>query len=138
MGLPKDKSARQFYRAGQQRWEDARFLLEAGRALGAVYLAGYCVECLLKALILSQVPAADRGDILKQFRGAKAHEYQWLQDRYYSLGGARFPPAVVQAFEPVAVWGTELRYKPGTLREEDAREFFASAEMIRAWADGRL
>lgn len=91
-----------------------------------------------EALVLSQVRAADREDVLKQCRGGKAHEYEWLRGQYYTRGGPRFPPDVLQAFSTAAVWGTELRYQPGTLEEEDAKDFFASAEVIRAWADRRL
>ncbi len=61
MGLPTAQGARPFYRAGKQRFEDARLLLDkAERTTGAIYLAGYGVECLLKALVLSVIPAANR------------------------------------------------------------------------------
>ena len=44
MGLPAVQEARPFYRAGKQRFEDARLLLEkAERTTGAIYLAGYGV-----------------------------------------------------------------------------------------------
>jgi len=42
----------------KQRFDDALLLLEMGRTTAAVYLAGYSVECMLKALILSAVPQA--------------------------------------------------------------------------------
>ncbi len=34
-------------KAGKHRMQDARVLLNAGRWRGAMYLAGYSVECLL-------------------------------------------------------------------------------------------
>ena len=48
MALPSASEARPYYRAAKQRFEDARFLLEADRTTGAIYLAGYCVECMLR------------------------------------------------------------------------------------------
>ena len=46
-----------FWRAATQRLETATFLLESGsrKHLDAVYLAGYVVECALKALILNSL-----------------------------------------------------------------------------------
>jgi HEPN domain-containing protein len=140
VGVPRDKEAKRFYRAAEQRLEDATFLFSESvrRTTAAVYLAGYCVECLLKALILSQVAKAERGEVLQLFRGSKAHDYDWLRELYYVKGGARFPPAVVQAFSTVSVWGTEMRYQPGTIPDDDAEEFLAAVETIWDWADGRL
>ena len=50
MGLPKPIEARLYYRAAKQRFDDAQLLLGAGRTTAAIYLAGYTVECFLKAL----------------------------------------------------------------------------------------
>ena len=42
---------------------------------GAVYLAGYSVECILKALIFSVVPLVQIEAVLGSFRGVRAHDY---------------------------------------------------------------
>jgi len=57
MAVPSSIEARLFYRASQ-RFDEAQVLLEAVRTTGAVYLAGYGIECILKALILSVFPQA--------------------------------------------------------------------------------
>ena len=57
MATPSSKESRLFYRCAKQRYEEAQILLEAGRPTGAVYLAGYGIECMLKALVISMVPA---------------------------------------------------------------------------------
>ena len=54
MGIPRDKDAKRFYRAAGQRLDDAAYLLDGARTTACVYLAGYCVECMLKALIVVQ------------------------------------------------------------------------------------
>jgi HEPN domain-containing protein len=140
MAIPQDKDAKRFYRAAEQRWEDATFLFSEGvrRTTAAVYLAGYCVECLLKSLILSQAAKTRRAQVLQLFRGSKAHDYDWLRDLYYERKGARFPPEVVEAFSKVSVWGTEMRYQPGTIPDDDADEFLTAVKAIWDWAEGRL
>ena len=72
MGLPQPSAARLFHRAGKQRFDEAQLLLEAGRTTGAVYLAGYTVECFLKALILAGVAKELRQELLGELRGARA------------------------------------------------------------------
>ena len=138
MPLPNAEEARPFYRSSLQRFEDARFLLEAGRTTGAVYLAGYGVECILKALILSALPAGGRQAMLSQFRGARAHSYDWLRTRYFENGGPPFPSDVSRALALVNTWDTDLRYQPGTTKRRDAEAFLRSAQRFIEFADGRL
>ena len=59
-----------------------RCYLAMERTTAAVYLAGYSVECMLKALILSAVPQAQEAALLARFRGARAHDYEWLLELY--------------------------------------------------------
>jgi HEPN domain-containing protein len=138
MGIPSERSARRFYRAAAMRWEDAQFLLESERTTAAVYLAGYCVECVLKALILSQAPAGEREAVLDTFRGATAHKYDWLRFLYKEHGGPPLPKEITEAFRIVEDWGTELRYQPGTIPVDDAEAFLTAVRRIWDWADGRL
>jgi HEPN domain-containing protein len=44
-----------FQRLAETRLQDARVLLTSGRHPGAYYLAGYSIECALKACIAKQV-----------------------------------------------------------------------------------
>ena len=59
MAVPRGKEARLFYRCAKQRSGEARVLQAAFMPTGAVYLAGYSVECILKALIFSVVPLSN-------------------------------------------------------------------------------
>lgn len=105
---------------------------------GAVYLAGYGVECILKALVLSCVPLKKQEEILRAFRGNQAHSYEWLREQYLTLGGTKLPAKTTQHFTLVNAWSTDLRYSPRDVRASEAEEFLASANSIIAWADGRL
>lgn len=138
MALPHAREARLFYQSAKQRFEDARFLLEAERTTGAIYLAGYSVECILKALILSTTPEGERPAMVASFRGTKAHDYDWLKARYFERGGPVFPSAVSKDFALVGTWTTELRYQAGTSKRGDAEAFLNAARAIILWADGRL
>jgi hypothetical protein len=50
------------HRLALQRSEDARVLLAADCSWGAYYLAGYAVECALKACIAKAIPAHEFPD----------------------------------------------------------------------------
>jgi hypothetical protein len=136
--MPSSAQARRFYRAAKQRFDDALLLLEMERTTAAIYLAGYSVECMLKALILSTVPQAQEAELLGMFRGARAHDYEWLLHLYVAKGGARMPPSVVPHFARVNSWSTDMRYAPGTIAAHEAKAFVDAAIEIMTWADGRL
>lgn len=138
MAIPASNDARLYYRCAFQRYEEADVLLRADFTTGAVYLAGYGIECILKALVLMAVPAGSRSETMKSFRGSKAHEYEWLRSVYLTNGGARFPREITQHFTLVNDWSTDLRYTPRSVRADDAEAFLASAVAIIRWADGRL
>ena len=138
MALPRAREARPFYQSAIQRLEDAEFLLEADRTTGAVYLGGYAVECMLKALILSIVPPGQRADVLDSFRGARAHDYEWLRARYRERGGPTPPMGVAKGFLLVATWSTNLRYQARATDRIVAESFLKAARDIIDWGDGRL
>jgi hypothetical protein len=142
MAIPASPDARLFYRCAFQRYEEANVLLRAEFTTGAVYLAGYLagygIECILKALVLMAVPALDRPEVLKSFRGSKAHEFEWLRTMYLSQGGSRFPRDITQHFTLVNDWSTDLRYVPRMVRIDEAEAFLTAAVAIIRWADGRL
>jgi hypothetical protein len=138
MATPRSKESRLFYRSAQQRYGEAEVLLEAGHPTGAVYLAGYSIECMLKALVLSLVPPARSSAVLQTFRGSRAHDFHWLRFQYRLHGGAAFPREVNQHFLLSDEWSTDLRYSPMTLRQEKAEAFIDAAKAILRWGDGRL
>ena len=127
-----------FYYSAKQRFADGQFLLAGGRTTAAVYLAGYGVECILKVLILASVRAKDCRGILASFRGARAHDFEWLKYLYLDRGAPPFPPDVARPFALVNSWSTDMRYLPGTVRRRDAVAFLAAAQQIITWADGRF
>jgi HEPN domain-containing protein len=138
MGLPQRREARLFYRAAKQRFGDAELLLEWGRTTGAVYLAGYTVECFLKALVLENVTRIKRKDVLDQFRGARAHNTEWLVALYRRHVGLAVPRDVNQHLLRIASWSTDLRYATGLLKPREADDFMDSVVAVATWAEGRM
>ena len=140
MAIPGSSDARLYYRGcAFQRYEEAMVLFKADYTTGAVYLAGYGIECILKSLVLMAVPAATRPDMLKSFRGSKAHEYEWLRSIYLVHGGARgFHVRSTSTLLLVNDWSTDLRYTPRAVRTDEAEAFLVAAVAIIRWADGRL
>lgn len=139
MGVPTSPNARLFYRCALQRIEEAKILRKADQVTtGAVYLAGYAVECMLKALILSGLTKTKQELMLKSFRGSKAHDFDWLREQYLVNGGARFPPKVARSFTLVSDWSTDLRYLPKNLKTKDIDEFLRATDEIQQWIAGRL
>jgi hypothetical protein len=138
MAVPTSIEARLYYRCAFQRHEDAQILLRADHTTGAVYLAGYGVECILKALVLSALATAARTAMLNSFRGARAHDFEWLRTQYLENGGSRFPRGIPEAFTLVNDWSTDMRYLPRTLKADEAEGFLDATGKILRWADGRL
>lgn len=133
-----DQHVRLFATVAEQRLEDATWLFQSGRYNACVYLAGYAVECYLKALLLSSMPAAQRTNTVRSFRGVRAHDFEMLRRHYLRAGGAGLPREVVHAFDEVNDWAVNLRYNPRQMPAKDARNFMHATRVITAWAKGRL
>lgn len=138
MATPKTSEARRFFRCALQRRTEADVLFDAGYHTGAVYLAGYGVECILKALLLSITPHSQVQGVLALFRGGKAHDYNQLWVWYRSRGGPPAPTAINREFGLVQEWSTDLRYSTDAWRREDADRFLGAARAIMEWARGRM
>jgi hypothetical protein len=138
MAMPKTKDAVLYYRCAIQRFEEARILQNAEHGTGAVYLAGYGIECMLKALVLHSTPAKRQSEAMQSFRGGQGHDYDWLREQYRSKGGAIFPQNVNQSFTLVNGWSTDLRYTPRNLRGDEADDFLNAVESILGWAKQRF
>jgi hypothetical protein len=139
VAVPQDAIARKYYRAAVERLADADTIFDVTeRMTASVYLGGYAVEFILKALIVSSVKPDDRVAVALEFRGAKAHSYEWLRERYTERGGSPLPAEVTAAFVAVGTWGVELRYNPVKISRAQARQFLSNVKLIFSWAERRL
>jgi HEPN domain-containing protein len=138
MALPNAKEPRRFYRAAEHRFEEAQFLFEqGGYTTAAVYLAGYAVECMLKALILTRDPKTQHRATLATFRGQAAHDFEWLRAQL-AQRSVHLAKPVSRALIEVTGWTTSLRYDPSTMRRRDAEAFLKAADAVVLWVKGRI
>lgn len=120
-----------------QRLTTARFLLANDYNLDALYLAGYSVECSLKALILQATPDPERPETLKTITsGKRGHDFEFLAGLLKDLK-RRIPEPLVKKLRR-AHWSTNLRYETGRTDTGETRAFLKTAEVIYDWVDGEL
>lgn len=130
-------------RLSRLRIREARLLLRAGAFPGAYYLAGYAVECALKACIARQFQQHDIPD-RKLVNDVYTHDIDKLLD----LAGLR--PALQQeaaAHPPLQTnwnvvkdWKETARYNPGITGQEAQDLYSACAARrygILAWLRNR-
>jgi len=93
---------------------------------------------MLKALILNQCPPPRRKELDESFRGAKAHDFEWLKARYFEVGGPSFPSMISKAFSFANTWEVNFRYRGGTIKLSDAKNFIEAVRTITEWAEERM
>jgi HEPN domain-containing protein len=128
-------TSRDFQKVALQRLNTAQFLAENGYNLDAMYLAGYAVECSLKALILERTPAADQE---KKFReissGRQMHDLENLAALLKAVA-CPVPIDLVKRFRRSG-WSTDLRYEHGRTDTGETRGFLRTAQMTYDWVKG--
>lgn len=130
-------SSRDFQRAARQRLTTAEFLLANRYNLDAAYLAGYTVECTLKALILELTPVEDRSAALKQISsGSRMHSAEVLNGLLKDLGRP-LPLALVKRLRH-AGWSPALRYESGRTDTGETRGCLRTAKEVYDWVEGQL
>ena len=130
-------TSRDFQRAGMQRLAAAEFLLNGGLNLDAMYLAGYTVECTLKALILASTPAANLPDVLRRITsGSTMHRTEILLGELRNTGVA-LPVRLAKRLRRSS-WSTDLRYETGRTDTGETRAFLKTAKAVYDWVEGQL
>jgi HEPN domain-containing protein len=112
----------------EDRIEDARVLLDAGRWSAAYYLAGYSIECALKACIAKQTNLHDFPDKDKAFRAythslAALIKVALLHDDLHGIQ-PQLNPELYKNWQIVKDWTEQARYEQTD--EKTAREFHAA------------
>jgi hypothetical protein len=137
MASRQSQDVRRFHVAAGQRFEDAQVLFAHGRSTGAVYLAGYAVECLLKAVLIARTPVSRRRRVWDSFRGKAGHNLDSL--RYaVSRVGVSIPEHCLRHFVQVSSWTTDLRYYAGSKKKADAQAFLRSAGVMIEWLQRQI
>jgi hypothetical protein len=136
----------------ERRFGDAKCLLESGkneRANGAIYLAGFVIECLLKARLLEKYPwlqscgspqsltAADRNIWSLCYRSHKLEEIlDNLPDVYRRMSSAQHGERgrLVASLKSVCIrWTIFIRYSPISSNLQQAGLFLSDVREIKQW-----
>ena len=105
--------------------------------LDAMYLAGYTIECSLKALILELSSPQDRKDTLRRITsGAKMHELEVLIALLRDLG-CSMPLELAKRLRK-STWSTTLRYRSGRPAIGHTRAFLKTAKAVYNWVESQL
>ena len=75
---------------------------------------------------------------MREFRGQRGHDIEWLGALYRRHAGASIPAAVTRYLARMASWSTDLRYVTGAFKSEEAEQFMETVVAIVTWADGRM
>jgi hypothetical protein len=134
-------AVRKFRLAAGQRLEAAVFLLQNSTHFrDAIYLAGYAVECSLKALILSRTARKGFEDMYERLtQGKKAHDFEFLKGvlRRPPINGI-IPVNVTEQLLIVGYWSTDLRYEVALIEYDDAKDFLDATQQIYRWTERNL
>jgi hypothetical protein len=135
----------------ERRFADAECLLETGnqeRANGAMYLAGFVIECLLKALLLDRHPnlvqPVNPATLSESDREVHAllygHELDdmlaFLPELEKKLSGikTRSGRSVWREFNNICEeWTVYARYSPSLAKLDDARRYVDTVDEVRKW-----
>jgi HEPN domain-containing protein len=163
--MPAHERLADFVSAAPQRLADAEELLQmpslrpneadAGHRhlRGAVYLAGYAVECALKAYLIASVPGADtlsvavesinserqtRGEEPLDLSGRRGHDIRALLSATDLAGSVSASRQLRQSFDVCTKWTTDWRYdpRPFTARKA-ANDRVSDARRVYEWVEAR-
>jgi HEPN domain-containing protein len=129
-------------KASRHRLEDAEALFAAGRWRGAMYVAGYAVECLLKAKLMQRFgyrklevleDQLHQSKLLRKAVSVFTHELETLTELLGALDRIEGNKDVYAAYLNVNEWQPAWRYNPDLATRAKADLFIGSIKVVREW-----
>ncbi len=123
--------------AALKRLMDARVLMAEERWLGAMYLAGYAVECRLKAKLMEILNVWNldelESQLARRFRqrlSLRTHELEILMTFLDRLVGirSRMRKEILRDYTLCSRWQTQFRYSPLDATKYECESFFEAVE----------
>lgn len=121
--------------AARKHLDDASVLGRAGRPDGSAYLAGYVVECSLKALLQHETgdapwehglqQLANQVSIVCTVAGAKTARYL-------------APPVLSVPAAAIAAWDPQIRYRAPSMTVADAGAWLGDAQAVYQATVGQM
>jgi len=131
-------------KAGRNRWDDAIVLRANARYRGAMYLAGYSVECLLKTKLMRIHDCRSLAALETELRSKKlldddstiyTHHLEHLLMLAKGRDRLRANPALWPSFNIVNRWSPSWRYNSDLSDDEESKDYFEAVESIRRWIE---
>ena len=117
-----------FKHIAEMRLEDARVLLDRNRHHGALYLAGYSVECALKWAITRRL------ELVYLPADLETHDLQKLVGISGLMPQLREDTAVAPLFSALADdWGPQERYAASKLEAKTAKRLYNQTKQVYQW-----
>jgi HEPN domain-containing protein len=131
------RNSRDFIRIAEQRYNAAEALFRADFTLDAQYVAGYVVECSLKALILETTPESDRNEKLRRITsGATMHLPETLLQEL-RIVGVRLTQELAKRMRRFD-WTVDLRYETGRRSRGETQGLLKTSIAVRDWVKEQL
>ena len=134
-------------KAARQRWEDAQVLFGQRRYRGAMYLAGYAVECLLKAKLMRMFDCRQLRELEDKLRARKVlratasiftHQLGLLLHLAQAAHRLRNDPQRWRSFATVNLWIPAWRYNAKPCRPQDARKYMEAVRTMVHWIEANV
>lgn len=134
-------------KAGKYRMDDARALFNAVRWRGAMYMAGYSIECLLKTKLMRMFNCRHLRELedelqAKGLLGTQATVFTHHLERLLRLTKAidrlRQNEEHWRLFNMVNRWVPAWRYTADLSNQDDATDFLAAVEKVSRWIENNI
>jgi HEPN domain-containing protein len=134
-------------KAGKHRMDDARALLNAVRWRGAMYMAGYSVECLLKTKLMRMFDCRHLRELEEELQRRRilpvqatifTHQLELLVRLANGLERLRGDEEHWRLFNMVNRWVPAWRYTADQSTHHDAEDFLAAVDKISRWIENNI
>lgn len=131
-------------KASAHRLQDAWALCHEKRWRGAMYLAGYAVECLLKARLMRMFGCRTLSKLETELQRRGSLPRDWTVFTHQLLPLLRLTQAVPRLqqdganwrmFMTVNQWKPAWRYSPPITRQDEAEGFLHAVEAVVRWIE---
>ena len=134
-------------KAGKHRMDDARALLNAVRWRGAMYLAGYAIECQLKTKLMRMFGCRHLRELEEELqqRGMLSatatvftHQLELLLRLTQGFDRLRQNEEHWGLFNIVNRWVPAWRYAADLSNRNDAEDFLAAVDKVSNWIENNI
>jgi hypothetical protein len=134
-------------RAAVHRRADAQALFEKERWRGAMYLAGYAIECTLKRKLMEKFGCRNLDELEPRLKGLNAIPgdvslYDHRLDLYLRAAGGldrlKNDWTAWRDYNLANRWLPSWRYNPDLSCREDSEDFLGAVDGVLGWLEGNL